>query len=478
MKIKYLALACAALGSANAFAANPTYDATATTPDTVFMIAGASAQKNALLATVPSTVFDTTTHGVLYISGPNGSVGWLGDGKSAIFGTGKKVLVIYQSKNGSAAGLDQLITTTTTEAEATVLSLPATGCGTTSTPASPNVADAQITCSGGSAAHEADMALSDVHANEFAPNLLSTGVALKNAGSFASTGLEGFGIIVNGVLYDALLAQNIHDGLLPSSCASATASTLAVGTGNGACQPSIRKADYGTLVTSGGQYTSYQAIVPDQTGRNITVCRRDDLSGSQAASNIFFLNNVCGLKGYQGSISVSTNADTGPGSDGVYNYTVVDAANNSTGIAENCVWSGSATGTTANTDYSLGVVGLGEKDSVDAATPQSSFPNAKYYFVKIDGVSPNYTAAGAYDSLHRANLVTGAYQFAVEMGAYIKSTTAATSVAAKAAKAIADDISKASLSNVTGNAYLTGGTYGDGKTARYSRNGNNCAPLQ
>jgi len=166
------------------------------------------------------------------------------------------------------------------------------------------------------------------------------------------------------------------------------------------------------------------------------------------------------------------------GTDGVYNYTVVDSANNSTPYSENCVWSGSATGTTATSDYALGVVGLAEKDSVDAATPQSSYPNAKYYFVKIDGVSPNYTAAGAYDSLHRANLVTGAYQFAVEMGAYIKSTTAATSVAAKAAKAIADDISKASLSNVTGNAYLTGGTYGDGKTARYSRNGNNCAPLQ
>ena len=46
MKIKYLALACAALGSANAFAANPTYDATATTPDTVFMIAGARSEEH------------------------------------------------------------------------------------------------------------------------------------------------------------------------------------------------------------------------------------------------------------------------------------------------------------------------------------------------------------------------------------------------------------------------------------------------
>ena len=478
MKIKYLALACAALGSANAFAANPTYDATATTPDTVFMIAGASAQKNALLATVPSTVFDTTTHGVLYISGPNGSVGWLGDGKSTIFGAGKKVLVIYQSKNGSAAGLDQLITTTTTEAEATVLSLPASGCGATSTPSAPNVADAQITCSGGSAAHEADMALSDVHANEFAPNLLSTGVALKNAGSFASTGLEGFGIIVNGVLYDALLAQNIHDGLLPSSCASATASTLAVGTGNGACQPSIRKADYGTLVTSGGQYTSYQAIVPDQTGRNITICRTLDDFGSQAASNIFFLDNICGLAGNLGAIAPSTRTDSGGASDGLYTYTVIDAENQSTGLVENCVWSGMAMGTSANADYSIGVVGLGERDSVDSTWSQASYPNAKYYFVKIDGVSPNYTAAGAYDSLHRANLVTGAYPFAFEMGAYIKSTTPTTSVAGRVASAVANVISKASLSNLAGIGYLNYGTYGDGKAARYSHAGNNCSPLQ
>jgi hypothetical protein len=474
MKVTHIAAACAALCSVSAFAA--TYDPTATTPANVLMIAGASAQKNALLAAVPGTVFDTTAHGVLYISGPNGSVGWLGDAKAA-YGGGT-LLVIYQSKNGSAAGLNQVISAGTPEAEATVLSLPASGCGSKSAVSAPNAATEQITCSGGSAAHEADMALADVHNNEFAPGLLSTGSALKPASTTTSTALEGFGVVVNSVLYDALLAQNILEGKLPASCATATASTLVVGVGNGPCQPGIRQADYASLVTSGGQYNSYTALVPDQTGRDITVCRRDDLSGTQAASNIFFLNSVCGLKGYGGALLPATNADSGIGTDGTYNYTVVDAANNATPLSENCVWSGSATGTAAYAGYAAGVVGLGEKDSVDSATPQSSYPNAKYYYVKLDCCSPNYTAAGVYDPTHRANILSGCYKFVYEMGAYVKSTTSTASGNGKIARAIADDISKASLSNLTGIAYITGGTYGDGKTGRYTRGGNNCAPLQ
>lgn len=477
MKVTHIAAACAALCSASAFAA--TYDVN-TTPDNVLMIAGASAQKNALLAMVPSTLFSTASHGVLYITGPNGSVGWLGDASTASGLTGK-LLVIYQSKNGSAAGLNQLISVGTPEAEAQVLSLPqaaATTCGAKTAVSSPNAATEQVNCSSTTAvAHETDLALADVHSNEFAPGLLSTGDAIKNA-SAASTGLEGFGVIVNGVLYDALIAQNIHDGILPASCATATASTLAVGVGNGACQPSIRSADYASVVTGGGQFTSYQAMVPDQAGADIVVCRRDDYSGSQAASNIFFLNNVCGLAGYFGALSVSTGADSGTASDGTYQYTVYDAGNAATPNSENCVWSGTPTGTSAFAGYALGVAGLGEKDSVDAATPQSSFPNAKYYFVKIDGVSPNYTAAGVYDSKHRANILNGSYKFAVEMGAYVKKSTSTTAGKGKAAKAIIDAVSKASNSDLTGIAYLTGGTAGDGKTARYSHGGNNCSPLQ
>mgnify|MGYP003339800617 CR=1 FL=1 len=175
MKTRYPFIACLTFVFGNALAKNPTYDPTITTPDVVFMIAGSSDQKNALLTTVPGTLFDTTSHGVLYISGPNGSVGWLGDGKSAIFGASKKALVIYQSRNGAIAGLRQLISLGTFEQEANVLNLPASGCGSTSVPSAPNAADASVTCAGGSALRETDMALTDVHANEFAPNLLSAG---------------------------------------------------------------------------------------------------------------------------------------------------------------------------------------------------------------------------------------------------------------------------------------------------------------
>ena len=461
MKVKLLAAACAALGCASAFAA--TYDPTTTTATQTVYIAGASAQKNALLATVPTTIFDTTAHGVLFINGANGAVGWLGDAKTA-YGSGI-TLVIYNGTNGSAAGLNQVISAGTPEAEAVVMaSSNMTGCGAKSAVSAPNVATEQITCTGPNAAREADMGLSDVYVGEFAPALLSTGSALKDAASSASTGLEGFGVIVNQPLYDALLTKNIADGLLPAGCSTATASSLVVGTGNGPCQPSVRSADYASLATSGGQFNSSAAFGVAAT--NITLCRRDDLSGTQAASNLFFLNNVCGLQGYLGALGVATNADSAAPT-----YNVVDAADSSTGKAEVCVWSGSATGASAMTDYGVGVVSLGEKDAVDAT-------NAKpFYFVKLDGVSPNYTAAGAYDSLHRANLLTGAYKFATEMAAYVKSATSLTAGNGKVAAAIANDIAKANLSNLTGIAYLAG-TADPAKTARYTKGGNNCSTWQ
>jgi len=460
MKVKFLAVACAALGCASAFAA--TYDPATTTATQTVYIAGASAQKNALLATVPTTIFDTATHGVLFINGANGAVAWLGDAKAA-YGGGV-TMVIYNSTNGSAAGLNQVISSGTPETEAVVMaSGNLTGCGAKTAVSAPNIAAEQISCTGPNAAREADMALSDVYATEFAPNLLSSGTNLKAASTSASTGVEGFGVIVNSVLYNALLTKNIADGLLPTTCSTATAASLVVGTGNGACQPSVRSADYASLVTSGGQFNSSDAF--GVVAKDITLCRRDDLSGTQAASNLFFLNNVCGLQGFSGALSVVTNADSGPG------YTVVDADNVSTGKAEVCVWSGSAAGTTANANYGIGVVSTGEKDAVDAT-------NAKpFYFVKLDGVSPNYTAAGVYDPLHRANLLNGSYKFATEMAAYVKSATSLTAGNGKVARAIADDIAKTNNSNLTGIAYLAG-TVDATKTARYTKGGNNCSVWQ
>jgi len=465
MKFKFLAAACAALGCASAFAV--TYDPATTVAAKTVYIAGASAQKNALYATVPTTVFDTTTHGVLFINGAHGEVAWLGDAKSTL--GGGIMMVIYNSTNGSAAGLNQVISAGTPEAEAVVLaSGNLTGCGSKTAVSSPNIAAEQITCTGPSAAREADLGLSDVYATEFAAGLLSSGSALKTASTSASTGVEGFGIIVNAPLYNALITKNIADGLLPASCSTATASTLVVGTGNGACQPSVRSADYASLVTSGGQFNSSDAF--GVAAGNINLCRRDDLSGTQAASNLFFLNNVCGTQGYLGALSVVTSVnDTNPPL-----YSVVDSDNVSTGKAEACVWSGTATGTTATADYGVGVVSLGEKDAVDAA-PASGKP--AFYFVKLDGVSPNYKANGTYDSLHRSNILTGAYKFATEMAAYVKSTTVLTSGNGLVAKAIADDIAKANLSNLTGIAYLAG-TVDATKTARYTKGGNNCSVWQ
>lgn len=426
MQIKYIVAAIAALAAAGAQAA--VIDPTGATADVTIYVTGASAQKPALEATVATAVCAVPGDVVkLSDTSGTGSKGWYCLGKGSALN--KKVLVINRSKGGSAAGINQVLSNATTEAEAETINLAT--CGTF------NATTKTAVCTGKTSI-ESVMALSDVKATEFAAGVLGSGAGYlsPSALTVVPVGLQGFGIVANDNMYKALQEQNIADGRLPATCT--------VGDATSACQPTVNSSDYASLVSVAGGTKSAADLVPNATTYNagqIVACRRVDTSGTQASSNIFFLNNVCGSKGYLGAESPAYNAD--------YSWVI---ENSETADVKACVNNAA--------DLRLGVVSL---ENVPVAGTDS------YKFVKIDGVSPNYTAAGAADAKQKVNTRNGSYKFAVESYAMYKGTTIEKAVA----KQIADTL-KASTQDLVGVLSLAG----TGSTsALYKRGGNNCAPL-
>ena len=470
MKLNTMAAAVALAFSslASAQVAAPVISAVAA-GNTIY-ISGASAQANPLDNILKKTtaVFDDGNM-VVKLSGPGGSIGYYGKAAAAINATQPNILVIYNSTNGSAAGLNQLLSTDAVEAEATVLTLATCGAvsGTTGTWAA--------ACTS-SAPQETHMALSDVYASEFGSSgslclandpdngcpgagYIDPAADIKTASTAASTGLEGFGVIVNANLYDALLAKNIDDGVLPGSCSTSTFSTIVGGSTPATCMPSIRKADYAYLA-QGGLTTNADRLVKTAAAGAVTkLARRDELSGTQAASNIFFLNNVCGSAGYFGALTPARSFNG--------NAKLVISEETATGSVETTV--GNTT-----TGFALGVVSSSRADKFNTTSKAFSF-------VKIDGVSPVHGALGAYDATRRYNIINGAYNFVTEMAAYIRNSETGTPavVATAIANKLGSSAAPTTTTTVPGIAYIDNQAAGpaDGLNSRYKRDGNNCAPM-
>lgn len=491
MKVKYLSAAIAALCSTAALAApaaqfDPT-NAGFVAPDAAhtIYISGASAQQNPLetvLKTV-GNVFATAANITKVSASAGGSFAYVGDYAAD---PTKTIAVIYNGTNGSAAGLNQLLSVGTGENESVVVKLTngaTNGCGTL-TVGTPNT----VTCTQ-TGARETDMALSDVYATEFgssgslcsgpltpyaSPICINTPylttAQIKSPIAANSTGLEGFGVIVNDTAYNTLLARNIAEGILPASCSTATVTRgVANPATAGTCQPSIRRGDYAVMATKNAGWDSF--AIDNVGGVPTQIHRRDEFSGTQAASNIFFLNNVCGLKGYGGFSTPARAADSGvaPNPATLTWFEQPGTGNVESGVAAAPV------GTNA-----LGVVSSNRADHADSSTKN-------WWFVKIDGVSPNYRPDGTYGSLgtvtssKRANLLNGSYTFAVEMAAYVRNTIATDNpIAAAVTTTIANGLASAAVTpaGLDGIGYLDAPlSWPDGVQSKFSRGGNNCAPL-
>ena len=214
--------------------------------------------------------------------------------------------------------------------------------------------------------------------------------------------LQGFGVAVNANLYAALQDQNIADSLLPGSC---------VGDASAACQPSIRSADYTSLVTQSGIVNTAAKLlpsVPAAVGQVLAVARGSDLSGIQAASNIFFAGNPCGrdhdsrgklIKGVPGGM-----LDIRSGNGAYTGVPAVDGDSTADLLIQSHATSGSVkTALNASSGYAIGVLGL-------ATIPAGS---DTWKFVKLDGISPNFNADGSVDAKQRNAFISGNYPFAM-----------------------------------------------------------------
>jgi len=502
------------LTTTEAIAAMPLY----CRPEVILYIGGASAPALAVNLALPPAVFEGTPFRILpssaAISGGvfSGTVGWYGYGKAGSPIAGKRVYVSYNNMNGSGAGVKQLISKTSTEAEAKgvfpgddgVCSLSGSAAAAT---ASTTAFAGTYTCSTVKA-FEAGMAFSDVlpweieHSELAIANGgkvpdLSTGTLLKTD----ALAIQGFAVAVNLNLYKALQKRDIAAGRLAASCQDVTTQDAA----GAVCRPNISSTDYASLIRVGGITTAAKLLADDADNNKLILQRRVDTSGTQAASNIYFLRQSCQGHGtnlagvvdntvlknvsvtlagvrtkgtYGGALAkrglptagaieyFKANGDTGSSSD----FTLAVRTHGETGGVRNAIRDDT-------TGYSIGVV------SLDGPENNSGY-NGNGRFLRVDGADPMLTgtvAAPGRDANQRTNLANGRWPFAVEFQAVYK-TAANKMVGHDATRDLIISGLKNSDANIPGLAFFSSGASdsrnGSDKIAKVRRaGGNNCAPL-
>lgn len=248
---------------------------------------------------------------------------------------------------------------------------------------------------------------------------------------------QGFGVVVSPALYTLLQADQGTTGI-----------------------PSLSKAQYASLMTQTAGFWS--VLLPNGTPHAalpLTLDRRSLTSGTQAAAEVFFLENPCAKGAVGGALSATLGTAAGQSFVDVADTLIVKQAASSDAVLAD------AASTSA---YVIGVV------SLENAQPASSWK-----FVAIDGVHPGAANAPEFQ---KTNLVNGKYAFAYET-ALFKSTKSTLSTA------ILNNINDFSTAfvkdlGVGSNLSTSNGLFGDPQslnadyladTSHYSRSGNECA---
>jgi hypothetical protein len=331
----------------------------------------------------------------------------------------------------------------------------------------------------------------------------TTGTVLN--GGFAG---QGFGVMVSEQLYLAMQHKQVAEGRLPANCESDTVpGTPGYEVQNftaGQCQPSIGKEEYAAIVADG--LFSYVAPAAIGAASNpltgsldtINLCRRVETSGTQASSNVYFLNNSCGnatpTKGFKspktvnfsggGVNPVAFNSSSGDAVTG--NYDDFGGAfglfeGSGTGDARNCVIRRNSGKNPNNQADALGTYAIGWISLENA-------PAAGWKLVKLDGVSPNAvqlpvasdTTDGVadgwtVDTNQRTNVVKGYYDAAPELEMLWPSTTPYGTFLTSLKNTFANP----ALVSLRG-VFQANGTFthagNETKVHKGTRNGNFCAP--
>jgi hypothetical protein len=480
-------------------------------PEVTFYITGATAQAGYMTGTaVPNLLLES---GFFTIREGNGSsaaapttrlgdssaVGWYGYGKAGTNSAGKRVYIGYNPK-GSIEGVMQVMSTTAKEPEATWTYPGDDGkcfvsSGTTT-----------YFC-GAYKAMETGLALSDVKPEEGDLVWMKAQNGGKVLPKYDSTalrsvpvGLQAFGLIVNNNFYKALRDRDIARGYLPASCDSEAYS--GVTTVTSACRPTMSRHEYASLIAEGGATNLTFLLGASGSSSKLVVNRRYGGSGTQASSNVYFLDNPCGGRGFASTTTkaldglglnidktdkVVSNTYGGgliprSGAAATSNVPVTGTAYNNISVVE---WtSGSdlagANGVGSTTDFQIGVRNVAADD------------NALWKWIKLDGVDPiggdngfksdATTASGGAAAPFNYNLRTGRYPFAVvfytvmTQASFKKTTDPVSKMAVELTNALATP-----TVNLNGIASLPANASGSKAEMRgtLSRpNNNNCAPLK
>jgi len=534
MKLKHHLIAGAALAvcTASSFAAlDPaacTAAVTSTTtaeamvancaPAATLFIGGASTMSGVVQGIANAQLFDTTAFQPIVITNATGGAqarnssgvpalnsnikAYFGKAKSTLDASiaGKLIYVVYNYNNGSAGGVSQLLGKTPKLADQfdaakgiPEADVPFVGpakdqttpdaktvnafCGTTATGVTSTFVSgvATVACKSHTML-TADMALSDVRAQELYKLYAAAAKGKPSALTQAPLLLQSFGVAVSEKLYIALQKKNG----LPSSCNTTDIDTAA-------CQPSITSADYASLVAKNGKVASLVDLVgaanldAADVSAQLVLARRDDLSGTQAASNIFFVNGQCG--GNQNFADPksfdSTQLKAGALLGGLAIRTDVTDDTASLDVQANVTGTG-AKDSIASAGFAIGVAGTGN----GAKFSNSVTSSLKGRFVKIDGLSPNFDGTNfAANKASRTVIANGSYPFAHTLyGMYVTKTMAGTKAPYPGknsmVQAMLAGFKNSNLSNLEGLAYLDGATGVAAQQSAVNRaNGNNCSPI-
>jgi len=157
-----------------------------------------------------------------------------------------------------------------------------------------------------------------------------------------------------------------------------------------ACQPSITHRQYASIAVSNpfsAAHADWRFLVPG-LAQPVYLCRRVDTSGTQAASNVYFLRNPCGRgpATFGERVAASQANDEVPGA-----FEIDELA--STGNVKSCL---SVAGR-----YAVGVI--------SGENLRTGGTDDDWFWLKLGGTAINE------DAFHRASAVQGRYDFAYEI---------------------------------------------------------------
>ena len=304
---------------------------------------------------------------------------------------------------------------------------------------------------------------SDVEAALFPAALGGGNVSSKGTEAQANIG-QVFGVAVSTNLYRAMQAAQGINSAADTNFDPALA-------------PNITSQQYAAIIDSdvGSAYKQDWSLLAGTAGagKKVILARRVPTSGSQAASNAFFLRTPC-VDAVQGNLAPATAADTIPG--------VFEVSENaSTGNVKTTL-------TAANTagNFAIGVMSAENDWSLESATA-SPLANG-YRWIKVDGIHPE-TATDFTNPLNgrgnaRLSAVTGNYPFHMETRYFVANTATGfganivPTIAAKLGNpptaAACNTVPRGLTLNPAGGSACTVGTV----VHKGTNSGNNCAPTK